>query len=243
MELIKGPDRRVHVLKAQDWNRAAGTDFWLLGGPVHAGAAGNDLITDFGWTETSLTNTIAGIAGDLLLSTDVGTPYLIGTDAGNDLLLSPAIFGDYSHGLVAKQFLGYTPTQLCLEVYGQFGTLTASETTSGFGFSSGSGLTATNHIAYIHSLGTGSTFAIRGTDGTGALTDAGATVASVGTTPHLWKVILTQNGTAAGACEWFIDGVSQGVFTLVQDLFPTAFSMSASTTNRPAIAWAHVWYQ
>ena len=234
MKLQRGniAQRRQYVLKAQDWNRAAGTDFWYFGGPASHGAAGDDLITDFGWTATSITST-QGTLADLLSSADVGTPNISALDAASDLLVSPTIFGDYAHGLQASKILGYYPTRLCLEVYANFSVATANETTSGVGLSTGTPLTAGNHIAYIISNGTN--FLLRNAAGT---TDAGAAVDNVF---HLWKIVAT----TASTIEWFIDGTSQGTLALTADLFPTAFAAGivAAGTNRVNIAQAHVWYE
>ena len=233
MELIPGHRvNRVHVTRPSLWSRSAGTDFWLLGNASLAGIAVDELMTDYGWTLTSVTNT-AGTLADLLSSADVGTPNIMALDGLNDLILSPPIFGDYAHGLQAGQILGYTPSTLNLEVYANFSVNTAAEGDSGFGLSTGSGLTATNHIAFIYSNGT--LFTIRGTPGTGGYTDTGAAKDNAF---HLFKIVATAGGTV----EWFIDGVSQGTITLVADLFPTAFSACVTTTNRVNIAWAHIWY-
>jgi hypothetical protein len=227
-----GAVNRVHVRPSQ-WTRTPATDFWYA--ERAAGVAANDLITDYGWTTTALSYTI-GSAGDLLTSADVGTPTSTDFGAAADLLLSPSIFGDYLHAQMAADILGYAPTTLSLEAYAAFTTASAAETISGFGFSTGSGLTATNHVAHIYSDATN--IAIRGTDGTGALTDTGVTIAALGATFHKFKIVATAGGTV----EWFIDGASQGTITLKTDMFPTAFSASVTTTNRLSLAWAHVWY-
>ncbi|HLE80170.1 MAG TPA: hypothetical protein VJA25_02635 [Dehalococcoidia bacterium] len=227
---------RQHITRPALWTREPGTDFWVNFGPTMAGAAGDELIaTDWGWTLTSITLT-AGSLGDLLSSADVGTPTIAALDAGSDLLLGPSIFGDYGHGLQASQFLGYMPTKLCLEVFGNFSVNSVAETTSGFGLSTGSSLTATNHIAFIYSDATN--FAIRGTPGTTTYADVGALV---DTTYHHWKIVANASGTV----DWYIDAVLQGSITLVPDLFPTAFSASvvAGGTNRVNLDWAHVWYE
>ena len=224
-----GSGGRIHVRPSQ-WTRTAATDFWYA--ERAAGVAADELITDYGWTTTSLSYTI-GSAADLLTSADVGTPTSTDFGAANDLLLSPSIFGDYMHSQIAAHILGYQPTTLNLEAYAAFTTSSANETISGFGFSTGSGLTATNHVAHIFSNGTN--FAIRGTDGTGALTDAGA---AVDASFHKWKIVAT----AGGSVEWFIDGTSQGTITLKTDMFPTAFTASVTTTNRLSLSYAHIWY-
>ena len=232
--IVPGKIQRQHVTRPSLWNRSAGTDFWFLSGASLAGIAADELMTDYGWTLTSITST-AGSLADLLSSADVGTPTISALDAASDLILSPTIFGDYAHGLQAGQILGHTPTTLNLEVYANFSVHTASETTTGFGLSTGSGLTATNHIAYIYTDGTN--FNIRGTPGTGAFNDVGAVDDAL---YHLFRITATAGGTT----EWFIDGTSQGTITLVADLFPTAFSASvvAAGTNRVNIAFAHLWY-
>lgn len=208
----------------------AATDFWYV--DHAAGVAADELITDYGWTTTALSYTTTG-GGDLLASADTGSPNITILETANDLLLGPVLFGDYAHGLQAASILGYTPTTLNLEVYAAFTTNTGAETIGGFGFSTGSSLTATNHVAFIYSDGTN--FAMRGTDGTGALTDVGA---AKDVAYHLWKIVLT----AGGSAEWFIDGVSQGTITLKTDMFPTAFSASVTTTNELGLAFAHAWY-
>ena len=226
---------RRHVSRPSLWTREPGTDFWLKPGVGMPGIAADELLTDYGWTLTSITQT-AGSLGDLLSSADVETPNIAALDAASDLLLGPLIFGDYASGLLAGQFLGYMPTKLCLELYANFSVATVAETTSGFGFSTGTSLTATNHIAFIYSDATN--FAIRGTPGTGLYVDTGALVDNA---YHHWKIVAT----AGGAVTWYIDGALQGQISLVTDLFPTALSASvvAAGTNRVNIAWAHIWYE
>ena len=150
-------------------------------------------------------------------------------DALNDLILSPPIFGDYAHGLQAGQILGYTPSTLNLEVYANFSVNTAAEGDSGFGLSTGSGLTATNHIAFIYSNGT--LFTMRGTPGTGAYTDTGAAKDNAF---HLFKIVATAGGTV----EWFIDGSTQGKMDVQAALWPCSFGGYSSTTNRFSMARA-----
>ena len=227
-----GAANRISADRASLWTRMSATDFWYR--EQAAGTAADELITDYGWTTTALSYTV-GSAADLLTSADVGTPTSTDFGAASDLLLSPSIFGDYAHSQIAANILGYTPTTLNLECYAALTANAAAETATGFGFSTGSGITATNHVAFIHSNGT--LFAIRGTDGTGALTDTGA---AKDTAFHLWKIVLT----AGGSAQWFMDGTSQGTITLKADMFPTAFSAGivAAGSNTVSLSWAHIWY-
>jgi hypothetical protein len=221
---------RIHVNRASLWTRTVGTDYWYS--ELAAGVAADELITDYGWTTTALSYTL-GSAADLLTSADVGTPTSTDFGAAADLLLSPAMFGDYGDAQQAANLLGYQPTTLNFECYARFSVHSAAETISGFGLSTGSSLTATNHVAFIYSDATN--FAMRGTDGTGALTDVGALLDTVA---HTFKIVATAGGTV----QWFIDGASQGTITLKTDMFPTAFSASSTTTNRLSLSWAHLWY-
>src|SRR3990167_16598 len=159
-----GAPNRIHVNRAAHWTRSAGTDFWYR--EQEAGTAADDLITNYGWTTTALSYTVGALA-DLLASADVGTPTVTVLNAGSDLLLSPSIFGDYGHGQQAASILGYSPTTLNLEAYAAFPAGWAAEAPTGSGFSTGSPLTATNHIAFIHS--TGSLFSLRGPPGAGGV--------------------------------------------------------------------------
>ena len=112
----KIPDNRIHLLEGEDWAGDAGTDFWLIGGlseTTVAAAAGKHTLASHGWTATNITE-YAGTAGTFLDSTD-DDPSSFKFDSGGDLLNSPAIFGSYSHGLMASKILGYMPTTLSLE--------------------------------------------------------------------------------------------------------------------------------
>ena len=146
--IIPGSINRVHVTRPSLWSRSAGTDFWIMAGVGTPGIAADEALTDYGWTLTSITQT-AGTLADLMSSADTGTPNIMALDAASDLLLSPSIFGDYGHALQAGAILGYTPTTLNLELYANFSVHSASEDTTGFGFSTGTSLTSTNHTGFI----------------------------------------------------------------------------------------------
>jgi len=172
--------------------------------------------------------------GDFLDSTDVGTPAATVFGADNDLLQSPEIFGDYSHGLMAGQILGHDPTRLIVEIYAAFTTHSADETRSGFGLTEAGGTagTANDAMAWIHV--TSDTFTIR----SGADSDSGSASDSL---YHQFRIVINRGTT--DAIEWFIDGVSQGTFDNQPDLWPCGFGGFSSTTNEFALAWAHIWYE
>lgn len=224
---------REHIYKAQEWNRSAGTDFWLLSEPEYAGGTHNDLITDFGWTTTAIAMA-SPTGGSFLDSTDVGTPnsFLFGAD--NDLLQSPTIFGDYAHGLMAGQFLGKVPTRLIVEVYAAFTTNSSSETRSGFGLTEAGGTsgTANDAMAWIHS--DSNNFVIRQPNDS----DSGS---SVDTDFHQFRIVVSTGTT--DAIEWFIDDASQGTMDSQANLWPCSFGGFSSTDNRISMAWAHLWYE
>ena len=232
--------RRKHILRAQDWGSAAGTDYWahfndidMLGvSQVTSADPGRSALSNYGWTTTALAIiTNSGSGADFLSSTDEVSNTGVDLVDSGDLLQSPRIFGNYGHALLAEQFLGFAPTMLVLEVYGRMYTASANETNSGFGFieDAGTPATAADHLAFIFS--DSSNFGLR----SGAASDVGAAVT---TTFHLWRIELV--GTTA---EWFIDGTSQGTIVLETDEFPVSFGAHAFTTNNLMLAWVHIWYE
>lgn len=214
---------RIHVSEL-DWGRPNATDYWIgasnavaLGASTAVGA-----IASAGWVATSVAFTNTKTA-DFLSSSD-DTPANYGADANADVLLSPIIFGNYAHALGVSKTLGYFPTQLCAEWYGAFTTASANEAGTYMGFKN------TALVGAIISDGTN--FKLSNQAGT---TDAGA---AIDTSYHTWKIIVD-----ATNMEWFIDGTSQGTVATSADQWPCGFGWTASTTNRPALAWGHVWYQ
>ena len=232
------PYRRVHVFKPEDWNRSGGTDYWAFFGlEVTTAAAGSSaLLTDSGWVLTSLAET-AGTGADFLATGDRANPAHVLTNADLDAMQSPPIFGDYGHAQLAASILGYQPTKFIVEFYGAMTVHTANETISGWGLleAGGAGANAADHMAFICTDGTNFTLRSAADSDLGAADDA------------LWHVFRIEfsNSVAAGTdmVTWYIDGTSQGTMDLQVDLFPVSFSMYASTTNRPALAWVHAWYE
>ncbi len=233
-------DKRVHILKAKDWSSKLGTDYWFFPGgedllgvsQVTSADPGVAALSDFDWTTTSLILAQSSAASaDFLTAATESANLGMQFNGSGDLLLSPRLFGNYSHARAAQVFLGTLPTKLTLEVYGRFVTSSANETTSGFGFieDSGTPATAGDHLAYIYS--DSSNYGLR----SGAASDAGA---AVDTTNHLWTIEITASGV-----EWFIDGTSQGSIALETGEFPVTFGAHTFTTNRLMLGWAHIWYE
>ena len=217
---------RVHV-GARDWQESPATDYWFYTGPdvsVASGATNISGLDSFGWTTTSLAFTNL-VTGDFMAAAD-DTPIHLLTNADLDVLQSPIMFGSYAHQQFVKSILGYEPTRLCAEFYAAFTVATADETASHIGFYNGAAVVmAINSDGTLFELYNGST------------KDNGAAVDNA---YHLWKIAVDKG---AGTAEWFIDGTSQGTLAITQDVWPAAFRMAASTTNRPALSWAHVWYE
>ena len=230
MKITKRQDRRVHT--HTDWSKPA-TDYWIVATTADqstVSAATNTAGVDsFGWTATSLVHTNL-VTADFFSAAD-DTPNHFLANASGDLLRSPIMFGSYAHRLLVSKILGYLPTKLCLEFYAAFTVASADEAATYIGFDNAAAMTcavysdATNYLL--------------SNDG-GTTEDAGGTVASVGNTFHTWKIVL-DSGTSLS--EWFIDDVSQGTLAIKADVWPSAFVAVASTTNRFALAWAHVWYE
>ena len=186
-------------------------------------AVGADASAGFIATSVVFTNTATA---DFLSSGD-DTPANYNANASADKFYTPVIFGNYAHALYVSKVLGYLPTRLCAEWYGAFLTASAAESATLMGFTDG-----TNPIASIYSNGTASTFFLSNSTPS---TDAGA---AIDTNYHTWKVIVDATNT-----NWFMDGANQGSVTTSADVWPAAFGWSASTTNRPGLAWWHIWYE
>ncbi len=234
--IVRAPVRRVHITEPRLWSRSIGTDYWARfgAGVVSAQATAGELLSDYGWTTTSLVETAATGGGDFLDSADFSVPDHLLTDASADLLESPSIFGDYAGSRAAETILGYAPTALTCEFYGSWTVVTGTSNRSGFGLvqDGGAAGTAVDQLAWIYTDGTNFILRSSGDSSVGALDD---------TDWHTWKIVVS-NGSTTAAIEWFIDGTSQGTLDRLEDQWPVSFGMHALTTNRPAIAWLHIWY-
>lgn len=217
---------RWHVGALQGYDVPA-TDYWGYAANTiklnASTAVGADAAMGFVATSVVFTNTATG---DFLSAADE-TPANFSANATADKYYTPIIFGDGPHARYVQQTLGYLPTKLCAEFYAQFATASANEAATLIGFHDG-----TAAVASIYSGGTASTFFLSNSV---PATDAGA---AIDTSWHLWKIAVV-----AATTEWFIDGVSQGTVATSADKWPAAFGWVASTTNRPALAWYHIWYE
>ena len=219
---------RVH-LPAHKWATEPGTDFWLMSySNGYLTATNAHELADYGWTTTGLAYSVS-TGGDFLSFADSSSYPLIVLADATDLLLSPSMFGGYWDGQVVAEALGYTPTSLSMECVAIFTTHSADENITGFGFSTGTSLTDTLHVAFINTNGT--VFQMR--NGAGVEDDGQADDALY----HRFKITLSSS------TEWFIDGTSQGSQANATDGFPTAFSASATTTNEFGLGWVHISYR
>lgn len=231
---------RLHVWGPEWGSHIAATDFWLSGASYGGlgSAGGGPVLADYGWTTTSMVQTV-GSGADFASASDIGTPNDMVTNAASDLVKSPVIFGDFMHMEAAKQVLGYFPNYLQLEAYLTFTTASNNETTTRFGFfeDGGSPIVAADALASMYSDGTNFIC------GSGADSDAGALVQ---TTPFGLRIRIRPGTT--DKVEWFLRTAmtggfaSQGTFDLETDEFPCGFGYGQGTSNVIAMHWVHIWY-
>ena len=236
MPLNNPQNNRLHVMDARSWSTQMGTDYWAQFGIGSTIAVTNGtLLSEFGWTTTSLVETAMTGAGDFLSTSDFSVPAHLLTNASADLLESPSVFGDGAQAEAAAEILGHSPTTMSCEWYGSFTVVTGTSNRSGFGLvqDGGAAGTAADQLAWIYTDGTNFTLRSSGDSDAGALDD---------TDWHTWKIVVS-TGSVTDAVEWFIDGTSQGTMDRIDDQWPVSFGMHALTTNRPAIAWVHLWYE
>lgn len=231
---------RKHVRSPQNWGVEAGTDFWLIVNANGGLGSGNaHELADYGWTTTSLA-LADGSAADFMSSSDVGTPPQITQNAQNDLLKSPAIFGDYTHARQAMLLLGKKtlPRYLIADMYATFSVASGNETTTALGFveDGGSIVTANDHAAAIVSTGTYWTFRSGG--------DTVTSTTAVDTNPHRFRIVLDRTiSGGTDACTAYVDGTSIGTIDLETDEFPVAFGAgSGGATNFVQLHQARVFY-
>lgn len=242
------PLRRVHITNPMDWAQCLGTDFWIRGGASTGPLASlqGELLSEHGWTTTSLSGA-DGSAADLMTASDKGTPGEFTQNAQNDLIKSPAIFGDFTHAYSAALMLGKKkmPRYLIMDAVARFSAVTGTAATTALGFveDTGSIVVSADSAGTFVSDGTNFVFNMNGSAATSTTTVAADTAV------HLWRIVLdrgsgTYSNTAARAYP-YIDGtllVSGGV-AVTQDEFPVAFGAgSGDVTNLVQLNMAHIYY-
>lgn len=226
--------RRVHVTNPQLWAIEAGTDFWIKGAVNGLGSAGNTIITDGGWTLTSVT-VAAGSAADFMTADDKGTPghFLINDVA--DLIQSPALFGDYAHAHMAASIMGEKslPRYLVADVLASFSTASSDELTSNIGFveDGGSIVVSADIMAGIYSNSANWCIQAGGTEGVGTT--------AVDNSWHWFRILMDkQNALSYG----YVDGTLINSVAITADEFPVGFGWGTGTNNDILVAQAHVFY-
>lgn len=230
--------RRVHVTEPNKWSTQVGTDFWIIAGANNQGTAGAvNLLTDGGWTATSIAAYAAGSAADFMSKDDVGTPAEYTQDAQNDLLESPAVFGDYAHAHAAAVIMGERslPRFLIADVYARFSVVANDEPTTCLGFVEDGGAitTANDSLACISSNGTSWVIQSNGSENlSGAV--------AVSTSPTWFRILLDKINSTAYA---YANGTLIGSIAITADEFPVSFGAgSGGANNLVQLNQAHIFY-
>lgn len=230
--------RRVHITDPLKWAVCVGTDYWLYAAANGQGtASGQNLLTDGGWTATSIAAYAAGSAADFMSKDDVGTPGQYTQDAQNDLIESPSIFGSYDHAHAAAVIVGQKslPRFLIADIYARFSVVANDQATTMLGFAEdgGSIVVANDALGAIASNGT--YWAIQA-NGTQSVTGAVA----VSTSPTWFRIVLDKaNSTAYG----YANGSLVGSVAITADEFPASFGAgSGGANNLVQLNQAHVFY-
>lgn len=227
---------RQHVRNPYNWGHEVGTDFWLHANANGSlGASTTWLISDAGWTATSLAMA-SGSGADFMTASDVGTPGQYTQNAQNDLLQSPAIFGDYAHARAAMLLLGKKtlPRYLIMDALARFSVVANAETTTALGFveDGGSIVTANDAMAVVVSDGT--SFDIR----SGAATGTGVVAAD--TAVHRFRIVCDRTNSLAYL---YVDGTASGSVAIQADEWPASFGAgSGGANNLVQLNQAHIFY-
>ncbi len=249
------PMTRVHVNAGWKWAMEVGTDYWLNPSELldQAAAASTSLegiLAAAGWIATSLVNT-DGSGGDFRGGVftpgsdksqagsyaDVGTPNHFLTNADNDLLESPAMFGSAVGMQAARDIAGMRnlPNILGVSFWGAMTVNSADVKEASWGFweDDGSALVPAEGMAAIYS--DSANFALQAQD---------AVVGSVGplvdTSWHYWNIELNFDGFIS----WSQDGVliQRNAVSITTDEAPYSFGFAADGTNFPGLGLTHVYY-
>lgn len=225
--------RRVNVNDPGMWGVQAGTDFWFQSsGLIYT--AGRTLITDGGWTVTSVT-LVAGSGADFISKDDPGVPNHSLTNAAADLVTSPALFGDYTHGRQAAECYGAKtlPRFLICDFYAAFSVASADEVTTNIGLieDGGSPVVAADTLVTFYS--NSATFGMQAN---------AAVVAGTTTVDNAWHNFRLVCDKQTGYAKGYIDGVYQNQIAITADEWPAKFGFGTDTTNRLLVNRAHIWY-
>ena len=230
--------RRKHVTDPLKWSVQVGTDFWIFAAVNGQGtASGQNLLTDGGWTTTSIAAYAAGSGADFISRSDPGTPGQYTQDAQNDLIESPSIFGDYAHAHAAAVICGQNslPRYLVMDAYARFSVVANDEPTTAIGFveDGGSIVTAADNMAAISSNGT--SYVIQ----SNAAENLSGAVA-VSTDPTWFRILLDKNTSTAYA---YANGSLIGSIAITADEFPVSFGAgSGGANNLIQLNQAHIFY-
>lgn len=230
--------RRVHVTDPLKWAVQLGTDYWIQASVNGQGtASGNNLLTDGGWTATSIAAYADGSAADFMSRSDPGTPGQYTQDAQNDTLESPAIFGDYVHAHAAAVMMGMKslPRFLIMDAYARFSVVANDEPTTAIGFAEDGGaiLTAADNMAAISSNGTSWVIQSNSSENlSGAV--------AVSTAPTWFRIVMDRaNSLSYG----YANGSLIGSIAITSDEFPVSFGAgSGGANNLIQLSQAHIFY-
>lgn len=230
--------RRVHVTDPLKWAVELGTDYWLQASVNGQGtASGQNLLTDGGWTTTSIAAYADGTAADFISRSDPGTPGQYTQDAQNDTIESPAIFGDYIHAHAAAVMMGMSslPRYLIADIYARFSVVANDEPTTALGFAEDGGaiITAADNLAGISSNGTSWVIQSNGSENlSGAV--------AISTSPTWFRIMIDQG--AALAYAW-ANGSLIGSIAITADEWPASFGAgSGGANNLVQLSQAHIFY-
>lgn len=230
--------RRVHVTDPLKWAVQAGTDFWILASANGQGtASGQNLLTDGGWTATSIAAYADGAAADFMSRSDPGTIAQYTQNAQNDLLKSPAIFGSYAHAHAAAVIAGMRslPRYLVCDAYAQFSVVANDEPTTCIGFveDGGSIVTANDSLGCISSNGTSWVVQANGSENlSGAV--------AISTSPTWFRILMDVKQNLVYA---YANGTLIGSIAITADEFPVAFGAgSGGANNLIQLNQAHIFY-
>ena len=237
---------RKHVRNWIFWGDEVGTDYWLIagGGTGQLGSAQGELASEHGWTTTSIAANAVGSGADFMVASDKGTPSEFTQNAQNDLIKSPAIFGDWAHAYQAMILLHKKelPRYLIADFICRFSVEANNQPTTAVGFveDGGSIVTAADHMGAITSNSGTWGLSVNGSEGTAfATADTGV---------HLFRLVMDK---ALGRIYPGVDGTmyngnngsTDGSLAITADEFPVAFGAgSGGANNLVQLSQAHVFY-